>query len=109
MLSALELYFQDKLPGVKGLNKKIDGLSPSIWSDGGHLGAGLDLLEGYVFYATLYKRSPELIKGKGKHKAVSPALDKVFRRIAWQAVVNNPLTGVVDKNRDGIGELVPSK
>lgn len=109
MLGALELYFQGKLPNVKGLNKKTDGVSPSIWSDGGHLGAGMDLLEGYVFYATLYKRSPELIQGNVIHKHVSPELDKVFRKIAWQAVVNNPLTGVVDKNKDGIGELGKSK
>jgi hypothetical protein len=109
MLGALELYFQGRLPGVRGLNRRTDGVSPSIWSDGGHLGAGMDLLEGYVFYATLYKRSPELIKGNVQHKHVSPALDKVFRRIAWQAVVNNPLTGVVDKNSDGIGELSTTK
>ena len=109
MLGTLELYFQGKLPGVRGLNRQTDGVSPSIWSDGGHLGAGMDLLEGYVFYATLYKRSPELIKGNIKHKHVSPALDKVFQRIAWQAVVNNPLTGVVDNNKDGIGELAAAK
>ncbi len=109
MLGALELYFQGKLPGIKGLNRKTDGVSPSIWSDGGHLGVGMDLLEGYVFYATLYKRSPELIKGDVQHRHVSPELDKVFRKVAWQAVVNNPLTGVVDKNKDGIGELRPAK
>ncbi|MHC4503704.1 MAG: hypothetical protein ACYTFI_10395, partial [Planctomycetota bacterium] len=52
MMAALELYFKGSLPGVKGLNRKVDGKSPSIWSDGGHLGVGMARLEGYVFYAT---------------------------------------------------------
>jgi hypothetical protein len=101
MLGALELYFQNKLPGIKGLNRKTERVSPTIWSDGGHLGVGMDLLEGYVFYATLYKRSPELIKGKVIHAGVSPALDKVFRKIAWDAVAASPLSGVGDKDGDG--------
>ena len=104
MMAAIELYFKGKLPGMKGLNRKVDGKSPSIWSDGGHLGAGMDRLEGYVFYATLYKTSPELIE------AVLPLhndkLDKIFRKIAWQAVVNNPLSDVTDKNGNGIGDMI---
>ena len=106
MLAALELYFQGKLSGVKGLNKKVDGKSPSIWSDGGHLGEGMNLLEGYVFYATLYQKSPELIKGTFTQKGVNKQLDATFRRIAWQAVVNNPLSDVTDKNANGIGDQI---
>ena len=34
----------------------------------------------------------------------SRALDRVFRKIAWQAVVNNPLSGVKDKDKNGIGD-----
>jgi len=102
MMAALELYFQGKLPGVEGLNRKVDGKSPSIWSDGGHLGVGMDRLEGYVFYATLYKRSPELIESDLPFH--NDGLDKIFRKIAWQAVVNNPLSDVTDKNANGIGD-----
>ena len=104
MMAALELYFKGKLPGVKGLNRKIDKKSPSIWSDGGHLGVGMDRLEGYVFYATLYQKSPELIKTKLPfHNA---ELDKIFRKIAWQAVITNPLSDVTDKNKNGIGDAI---
>ncbi len=102
MMAALELYFQGKLPGVKGLNRKADGRSPSIWSDGGHLGAGMDRLEGYVFYATLYQTSPESIVADLPFH--NDALDKIFRKIAWQAVVNNSLSDVIDKNGNGIGD-----
>ena len=108
MLLALELYFQGKLPGIKGLNRKVDGKSPSIWSDGGHLGKGMNWLEGYVFYATLYKKSPELIKARPPEKVLSAELDKVFRKIAWEAVVNYPLSGVTDKNGNGIGDEIES-
>jgi hypothetical protein len=106
MLAALELYFQGKLSGIKGLNKKVDGKTPSIWSDGGHLGEGMNLLEGYVFYATLYQKSPELIKGTVMQKGVNKQLDATFRRIAWQAVINNPLSDVTDKNANGIGDAI---
>ncbi len=104
MMAALELYFKGKLPGVKGLNRKADGKSPSIWSDGGHLGVGMDRLEGYVFYATLYQKSPELIKAKLQFH--NDELDAIFRKIAWQAVINNPLSDVTDKNGNGIGDEI---
>ena len=103
-MAALELYFQGKLPGVKGLNRRVDGQSPSIWSDGGHLGVGMDRLEGYVFYATLYQKSPELIQTTlPLHNA---QLDQVFRKIAWQAVTGNPLSDVTDDNKNGIGDAL---
>ena len=34
----------------------------------------------------------------------APALDKIFREIAWKAVVEHPLSGVTDKNKNGIGD-----
>ena len=81
----------------------------SLWRDRlGHLGPGFGNLEGYVFYATIYGRSPELIEGDirfgGTPDYPSPALDRVFRKIAWQAVINNPLSGVTDKDGDGVGD-----
>ncbi|MCR9117785.1 MAG: hypothetical protein NXI22_12650 [bacterium] len=104
MLGALEHYFEGKLPGVKALNQKTERRRPSIWSDGGHLGEGMAWLEGYVFYATIYKRSPELIKRKSMRGGVNDELDAVFRKIAWRAVINNPLSDVTDKNGNGIGD-----
>ena len=81
----------------------------SLWRDRiGHLGPGFNQLEGYVFYSTLYGKSPELIDGDIRFGETSPypsqALDRVFRKIAWQAVINNPLSGVVDKNANGVGD-----
>jgi hypothetical protein len=81
----------------------------SLWRDRlGHLGPGFDRLEGYVFYATIYARSPELIDGDirfgGSSNFPSRELDRLFRKIAWQAVVHNPLSGVTDKDCNGIGD-----
>jgi hypothetical protein len=104
MMGVLELYFKGNLPGIKGLNRQVNGATPAIWSDGGHLGVGMDRLEGYVFYATLYKNSPELIQADLPFH--NDALDKIFRKIAWQAVINNPLSDVTDRNENGIGDEI---
>ena len=107
---AAVLQVKGELPGVDSLHQMVTGKDRSIWRDHrGHLGPGFDRLEGYVFYATLYKKSPELIKNSISFQSEnrdypSPALDKVMRKIAWQAVIENPLSGVVDKNHDGIGD-----
>ena len=106
---AAKRFLRGELPGYKGLYKVIGGKDPSIWRDQiGHIHPGLESLEGYVFYATLYGKSPELISKPIKFKEdptlPSAALDKIFREIAWKAVVEHPLSGVTDKNKNGIGD-----
>ena len=95
--------------GVEGIHRSVGKKERSLWRDPlGHLGPGFDQLEAYVFYATLYRKSPELIEGEvdfpGKGAYPSKALDRVFRKIAWQAVLNDPCSGVTDEDGDGIGD-----
>ncbi len=109
MLLAVKHYLRGELPGVEGINRIIGGKQRSLWRDQlGHLGPGFDRLEGYVFYATIYRRSPGLIKKniqlESKQNYPSAELDKIFRKIAWQAVIEHPLSGVRDENADGIGD-----
>jgi len=56
----------------------------------------------------MYGRSPELIDGDirlgGSADYPSRELDRVFRKIAWQAVVNNPLSGVTDEDGNGVDD-----
>ncbi len=109
MTEAAKRFIRGELPGVEGLYKVIGGKERSIWADKiGHLGPGFDRLEGYVFYATLYGKSPELISEPIKFKKApsfpSAALDKILREIAWKAVVEHPLSGVTDENKNGIGD-----
>lgn len=98
---------EGKLPGIDGIHKAVGKQERSLWRDQlGHLGPGLESLEGYVFYATIYGRSPELIESDvfGKRSFPSQELDKQFREIAWKAVLRNPLSGVVDQDGNGISD-----
>ena len=101
-------YLHGELPGIEGIHKVIGGKERSLWRDQlGHLGPGFDRLEGYVFYATVYKKSPELIEGDipfGGGSFPSRELDRQFRKIAWQAVLKHPLSGVKDSDGDKIGD-----
>lgn len=111
MTLAAKYYIRGELPGVEGIHKVIGGKERSLWKDQlGHLGPGFDRLEGYVFYATLYGKSPELIEGEidfgGNRGYPGPELDKMFRKIAWEAVTGHPLSGVVDEDGDGMADAV---
>jgi hypothetical protein len=109
MVLATQHYYRGELPGIEGINRAVGKKERSLWRDRlGHLGPGFDRLEGYVFYATIYARSPELIDDYiqfgGPLDFPSRELDHLFRKIAWQAVVHNPFSGVIDKDRNGIGD-----
>jgi hypothetical protein len=99
MLLAAKKYKDGKLPGIEGIHKLVGKKDRSLWVDQiGHLGPGFNVLEGYVFYATLYGRSPESITDRiTRGDFPSPELEREFRSIAWQAVTHNPLSGVTDK------------
>jgi hypothetical protein len=109
MVLAAQYYHRDELPGVDGIHTLVGKKRRSLWRDRiGHLGPGFSYLEGYVFYAAIYGRSPELIDGDirfgGSSDYPSRELDRVFRKIAWQAVLNNRLSGVVDKDGNGVAD-----
>jgi len=107
MVLAAKHYLRGELPGIEGINRIIGKKERSLWRDQlGHLGPGFERLEGYVFYATLYGRSPELLKADVQFREggdfPSRELDRIFRKIAWQAVSNHPLSGVRDADGDGV-------
>jgi hypothetical protein len=107
MVLCVEYFNDGKLPGIEGIHKVVGKKERSLWRDRlGHLGPGLERLEGYVFYATLYGKSPEHIEGDVFPQSQFPSreLDRKFREIAWKAVLNNPLSGVIDKNENGIAD-----
>ncbi|MEO1527353.1 MAG: hypothetical protein AAFX06_18140 [Planctomycetota bacterium] len=109
MALAGKAYLRGELPGIDGIHKVIGGKERSLWRDQlGHLGPGFDRLEGYVFYATIYKKSPELIEGDipfgDRGNFPSRELDRQFRKIAWQAALAHPLSGVKDQDGDKIGD-----
>jgi hypothetical protein len=109
MVLAGKHFLRGELPGIDGIHRVIGKQQRSLWTDQlGHIGPGFDRLEGYVFYATIYGRSPELIKEEIKFQGdgdfPSSQLDQTFRKIAWQAVIGHPLSGVTDQDGDGIDD-----
>jgi hypothetical protein len=109
MVLAAKHFIRGELPGIEGLHRAIGEKERSLWKDQlGHLGPGLERLEGYVFYATLYGQSPERIENAiefgGDANFPSPELDRIFRKIAWQAVAEHPFSGVTDHDDDGIND-----
>ena len=109
MVLAAKHFLRGELPGIEGLHRVIGKKERSLWRDKlGHLGPGFERLEGYVFYATLYGKSPELIEDKipfgGNSSFPSKSLDQMFRKIAWQAVSEHPYSGITDKNGDGVSD-----
>ena len=99
----LQLLLDKRLPYIQTVDSQKQP-APGIYVDGGHLDekSGMDWFEGYVYYATLYKRSPALITRK--FKVPNEELDKVFRKVAWQVVTHHALSGVTDKDGDGRGD-----
>ncbi len=107
MVLAAKYFLRGELPGIDGIHRVIGNQERSLWRDQlGHLGPGFECLEGYVFYATIYGRSPELIEGDiqfgGDAQFPSRQLDRTFRKIAWQAVTGHPYSGVIDRDGNGI-------
>lgn len=97
MVLAVREFHAGNLPGIDGIHKVVGGKDRSLWRDRlGHLGPGLGDLEGYVFYSTIYGKSAESIEKPLHNQGQFPGvkLDRTFRRIAWEAVSNHPLSGV---------------
>lgn len=111
MVLAAKAYLRGELPGIEGIHKVIGKKERSLWRDQlGHLGPGFERLEGYVFYATLYGESPERIKSDiqfgGNATFPSRELDQMFRKIAWEAVIGHPHSGVTNEDGDGLRDAI---
>ncbi len=105
MCEMLRLYFAGELPGIDGISRHL-GHRRCLYSDGGHLceTSGMQWFEGYLYFAALYKKSPELVDVKSN--VFDSELDKTMRRVAWRAVVDYPLAGVDDENQNGIADEI---
>jgi hypothetical protein len=100
----VRLYYDNKLPGFDCVIQTKEG-SKGIYKDGSHVSddTGMDYLSGYVFYGVLYRRSPEHIKGY-KPAKLSAEIDGIMRKVAWKAIISTPLSGITDKNGDGLAD-----
>ncbi|MGB0580924.1 MAG: EF-hand domain-containing protein [Limisphaerales bacterium] len=101
VVELIRRYHAGALPGFDCVSENMGG-TRGIYRDGGHLSrtSGAEHLLGYVYYASLYRRSPALINSKAP-KNIPDEIDKQLREIAWQAAVESPLNGIRDKDRNG--------
>lgn len=104
VVELIRRYYDQKLPGFDCLSENFGG-SKGIYRDGGHLSkkSGAEHLVGYVYYATLYRRSPTLLP-KDAPDGVPAVIDRQLREIAWEAVVESPLSGIADEDADGMAD-----
>ena len=120
VVEMVRLYSEKKLPGYdcimewdyagnvdsshSTINKHGLG-AKGIFGDSGHLSeAGrLSQLLSYLFYASLYRKSPELIKDYAP-AGIDASVDQLMRKTAWKAITGYPLSGIADKDGDGVAD-----
>jgi hypothetical protein len=104
VVEMLHRYYDGALPDLDCVSENLGGKC-GIYRDGGHLSkaSGMEWLDGYVYFATLYGESPERIKG-WRPQGVPENMDKAMRQAAWKAVIASPYSGVTDADGDGVDD-----
>lgn len=106
MLELVRRQLADDLPGVDAVyvpgkkgEKASDG-RVGLYRDQIHPTNPVATLEGYLYYACLYKKNPvELSKDLYK----DPQLDRILRQVAWKTVTEHPRSGVKEALAAGSG------
>jgi len=85
----------DKLTGVDAIlvdpKAKKAGLKVGLYRDKIHPTDLIASLQGYIYYACLYRKNPTKLKTT-LYK--DEGLDRILREVAWQVVTENPRSGV---------------
>jgi hypothetical protein len=104
VVDMLHRYHEGRLPGFDCASEHLGG-TKGIYRDGGHLSreSGMEWLVGYLYYGTLYRKSPVLIEGLSPPN-VHSEVDRAMREAAWKAIISSPYSGVTDRNGDGLGD-----
>jgi hypothetical protein len=80
---------------------KVPGMTdflPTIFADGVHLKPAGRYMVSLVFYACIYKESPEG-KVSALNSGLTPEQMAIFQRIAWDTVKDHPWAGMKDEGR----------
>ena len=104
VVEILKRHLDGKMPGFDTISEHLGGTN-GIYRDGGHLStkSGMGQLVGYIYFGTLYKRSPETIKDY-RPEGIPAEVDAILREVAWRSIVASPFSGVRDEDGDGIGD-----
>lgn len=106
VMKMIRLYHDGKLPEFDCIDEDRGRAGKrGIYRDGGHLSrtSGIEQLVGYMYFGMLYRRSPETIADYAP-EGISERVDRIMRRVAWEAIVESPYAGIDDENRDGLAD-----
>ena len=56
-----------------------------------------------MYFGMLYRRSPETIADYAP-EGIPERVDRIMRRVAWEAIVESPYAGIDDENQDGLAD-----
>lgn len=95
-VGAASIALRERIISGKGEGLKVQWrLFRDCW---GHPTAPLKVLSAYCHYAVIYRRSPVGLPMPPEFERnveyASPGLNRLLQELAWEAVTNNPLTGV---------------
>jgi hypothetical protein len=105
VVDLIHRHHDGKAPDFDCIDEKSQGGKKGVYRDGGHLSrnSGTEWLVGYLYYGMLYRKSPQLIENFTPD-GVPQRLDRTLREIAWKAITTSPMSGIVDEDRDGVGD-----
>jgi hypothetical protein len=105
VVEMLAHYHAGRLPGFDCVSEGKAGKRGIYSPDSFHLSqtSGIGWLVGYCYYATLYRKSPELIADFHPPR-VDPTVDRLMRQAAWHAVTHSRFSGLTDENANGIAD-----
>ena len=105
VVDLIHRYHDGQIPEFDCVDEKSQGGKKGVYRDGGHLSrnSGTEWLVGYLYYGMLYRKSPEAIEGFTPD-GVPERLDRTLREIAWKAITTSPISGIVDKDGDGVAD-----
>lgn len=86
----LRTWMEDgRVPGLS----KVRG---DLYRDNIHPTPVVGVLEGYVYFACVYGRSPVGLPNPFREEGIGDELNTVLQRVAWSAATQHPLSGVED-------------
>ena len=95
-VGAASVALREEIAAHKVRSMKVQWrLFADMW---GHPTAPLRVLAAYCHYAVIYRRSPVGLpmppELEANREFAYPALNKLLQELAWEAVINNPMSGV---------------
>ena len=96
MLELVRRHLRGELPGVEAIvvPKEEAEQRTSLYRDSIHPGKMVATLEGYIYFACVYRKNPAELP---QRVFEVPELDRILREVAWKVVTEHPHSGVTQE------------